>query len=160
MNVFRATKDALVLRLNADERRMLVSVLRQYPVVPESFQRLSRSPATGSAEHQQLLNEALAEQRQRLKQHVQDWLAGKNRFRPVQGGVHFTLKRMDSAWLLQVLNDVRVGNWLRLGAPEELPQLDDLSAFSPEQLGQWLAMELSGRFQMELLMALENPPPP
>jgi hypothetical protein len=57
------------------------------------------------------------------------------------------------------LNDVRVGSWLQLGAPEEMPGPDDVPKYNPAQLRAWLGMELSGKFQVELLFALESSAP-
>ena len=83
------------------------------------------------------------------------WLATKARFRAVQSGFNFTLLRTDAEWLLQVLNDIRVGHWLLLGAPEELLEMDDVNQLEPALHRAWLAMELSGMFQMEILHALQ-----
>ena len=105
-------------------------------------------------EYQRLLDEALAEQRAANKRHLHAWLATPERFQKTRAGYRFTLERADSEWLLQVLNDIRVGHWLRLGSPEagELkPQNLDAKL-----LPAWLAMEMSGYFQMTILEALQN----
>ena len=159
MKLVRTSKEAVVLQLAYAERRMFVKILSLYPVVPAAYQPLSRSLKDKNAgEDQQLLNEALAEQRTALRQQVQSWLQGKNRFRRVQAGFNFTLRHTDAEWMLQVLNDIRVGHWLLLGSPEEMLDVDDLAALDPELHRAWLAMELSGMFQMEILLALEARP--
>jgi hypothetical protein len=56
-------------------------------------------------------------------------------------------------WLLQVLNDIRVGSWLALGSPDEKQgkQLR-LNLQSAQYL--W-TMELCGQFESALLSARE-----
>lgn len=157
MRLFRSTQGALVLQLGRDEKPAFLELLGRYPVVPESHQKLSRSRMLGSADdHQQLLDDALHEQRVDLQSRVRRWLDEPGRFRRVKSGFNFTLLRTDADWLLRVLNDVRVGSWLQLGAPEEMPGPKELLRYHPAQLRAWLGMELSGKFQMELLFALEQ----
>lgn len=159
MKVVRSSKEGLTLHLGSGERRLFAEILRLYPVVPATYQPLSRSlKGKKKGEAQQLLNEALAEQRSTLRQKVRNWLAAKNRFRKVKSGTHFTLRYRDAEWLLQVLNDVRVGHWLLLGSPEENPGLDDLANLNSELHQVWAVMELSGIFQMEILLALQARP--
>ena len=80
------------------------------------------------------------------------------RFRETDAGLRFTLMAPEMEWLLQVLNDVRVGSWLALGEPEELeiPEVNQTNA------PYVLAMESAGYFQSALLDALgvKNPPRP
>ena len=161
MRLFRASQDSLVLQLGRDEKPVFVELLGRYPVVPEAYQKLSRSrPSGGDAdEHQQLLDDALREQRAELRTKIHEWLEASDRFRRLKNGFHFTLLRADTNWFLQVLNDVRVGSWLQLGAPEVMPGPDDVPKYNPAQLRAWLGMELSGKFQMELLFALESSAP-
>ena len=105
-------------------------------------------------EYQRLLDEALAEQRAANTRHLRAWLAAPDRFQRTKAGHRFTLERADSEWLLQVLNDIRVGHWLRLGSPE-------FTGLKPQNLDadllpMWLAMEMSGYFQMSILEALQS----
>ena len=60
------------------------------------------------------------------------------------------LKGAELEWLLQVLNDVRVGSWLKLGQPDENQSPD----VTPENFQFVLAMEVCGAFQSALLAAL------
>ena len=157
MKLFRATQPALIIQFSADERRMFADVLLEYPAVPEAHQQLSRSRLSpNDDEHQQLLDEALAAQRAELREKVQLWLKTPKRFRRVKGGFNFTLLRTDTAWMLQVLNDVRVGSWLRLGAPDPLPEIDELFGQPRERFQHWVLMEVAGRFQMQLLHILQS----
>jgi hypothetical protein len=151
-----ADERAIVFQLGARERSALVQILDAYPVVPPAHQPLSKELKDPEvAECQRLLDEALAEQRAANKQHLQDWLATPERFQKTKSGYRFTLERADSEWLLQVLNDIRVGNWLRLGSPPEGGELM-LRRLNSKRLPIWMAMHLSGYFQMTILQALEG----
>ena len=150
-----ADEHSVRFQIDERERDFLVHILQAYPVMPPAHQSVSRElQDPHSAEYQCLLNEALAEQRAANQRHLQKWLAAPGRFRQTKDGCRLGLQRGDAEWLLQVLNDVRVGHWLRLGSPEagqlEPEQLD------PKQLPVWLAMELSGYFQMSILEALQD----
>jgi hypothetical protein len=156
----RAGREAIILQLGEAEQRVFAGVLSLYPVVPPAHQPLSHSlKDKNEGEDRQLLDEALAEQRDTLRQQVQEWLQYKNRFRRVKSGFNFTLRRADAEWMLQVLNDVRVGNWLLLGSPEELMAAEEIATLTPERHRAWAVMELGGIFQMEILQALEGHPP-
>jgi hypothetical protein len=159
MRCIRASKEAVILQLEARERRLFIDVLSKYPVVPAAYQPLSRGlKDLANGDDQALLNDALAEQRAALQQQLQQWLRTPNRFRRVQSGYNFTLRRTEAEWLLQILNDIRVGHWLLLGSPGEMLDVDDLDALAPEMHHAWAVMELSGMFQMIILQALEAQP--
>ncbi len=55
-------------------------------------------------------------------------------------------------WVLQVLNDVHVGNWILLGSPEERPR------YSPggENARSVVVMDLASMFQSQLLEAMNR----
>jgi len=60
------------------------------------------------------------------------------------------LFRSQIEWLLQVLNDVRVGSWLMLGEPEP----GDEPAVTKANAKYLLALELCGVFESVLLTGL------
>jgi hypothetical protein len=160
VKLVRASPEAVILNLAEIERERFAQILGLYPVLPPAYQPLSRSLPVGSAgEEQRLLDDALAEQRDALRGQIQKWLRTGNRFRQVTAGFNFTLLRADAEWLLQVLNDIRVGQWLLLGAPEEMPHADDVKTLRPELRRAWVTMELSGMFQVQILRALEADTP-
>ena len=59
---------------------------------------------------------------------------------------------MEAEWLLEILNDIRVGSWLALGAPEDLESL----RVGEEPSIDLLFMELAGFFQMQIIHAIED----
>jgi len=150
-----ADDKAIIFQLSTRERDMLVQILQTYPVVPPAHQPLSQELRDSQVtDYQRLLEEALAEQRAANKGHLHTWLTAADRFQKSKPGLRFTLERTDSEWLLQVLNDIRVGNWLQLGSPERTGLMPP--KLPPKFLPQWLAMEMSGYFQMIILEALEG----
>ncbi len=154
MKIVNTNDQSIIFQLSNRERAALIKILQAYPVLPPAHQPVSRElKDLHVTDYQHLLDEALAEQRTANKRHLEKWLAAPERFQKAKDGCHFTLECADIEWLLQVLNDIRVGHWLRLGSPEtgELkPQNLRL-----KQLPIWVAMEMSGYFQMSILEALE-----
>ena len=152
MKLVQATKSKLVFLLGSREKRSLPQVLHLYPRVPAAHHVLSKSGRLPDAQaNQRLLDEALTEQRAENKKLVQALLADPRRFEPTETGARLSLARTEAEWLLQVLNDVRVGSWVILGSPEEKPA-EVTIATAPY----FVAMELAGYFQMQLLEALER----
>ncbi len=158
MTHIESNERALVFELHAREQQILEFILSVYPAVPQSYQAgAANTGADNAAECERLLQEALAAQRETNKRQLDQWRAAPERFaRADRGAVRLTLDRLDVEWFMQVLNDVRVGMWLRLGEPES-GEIDDENV-RPDQMPQWLAMEMSAYFQMHLLEAL-NPSP-
>ena len=151
MKLLRVENDRYFFHLVPREKDLLAVILRLYPVVPPAHQPLSKSsplePAT-----ERLLNEALAEQRKENKKLIEQLLGDKRRFRETEDSVEMILTAGDIEWVLQVLNDVHVGNWVLMGSPETRPR------FSPESKDARfvVAMDLACMFQSELLQAIDR----
>ena len=152
MKLVQATRTRLVFELGHREARSLMQVLKLYPCVPPAHHVLSQSGQMPDARtNQQLLDEALAEQRAENKRHLQALLANPRRFEQTESGARLSLATAETEWFLQILNDIRVGSWVLLGSPEAKPtELDASNA------PQFLAMEMAGYFQMHLLEAMEG----
>ena len=151
MKLLRASKNGQVFHLGQREKQLLLETLKLYPLVPASHHHLSKDGQGPNAdEDQRMLEEALAEQRQENRRQVLAMLNEPQRFRETKSGFELTLAPAQVEWLLQVLNDVRVGSWLALGEPEsgEEPEL------TKQNVKYRLAMELSGLFESVLLAAL------
>jgi hypothetical protein len=148
----RAADNKLVIHLDRREKQLLVQVLGLYPRIPPAHQPLSKSARLPDHEAgQQLLNEALAEQRAANRRQVQALLAEDRRFEEKPDGWQVSFSQPEVEWLLEVLNDVRVGSWIILGSPEE-----KLGKLTRENAPHFWAMEMAGYFQMELLHALAD----
>ena len=149
MKLVRSAQDQFHFQLGKREQQFLLQTLRLYPRIPAAHQPLSRSTALpDQEENQRLLNEALAEQRAENKKRLMAFLAKPQRFAENKAGVLLKLSASEMEWLLQILNDIRVGSWVYLGSPESpIEHLDETTA--PHL---W-AMEMAGFFQMRLLEA-------
>jgi len=141
-----------VFRLAKPEQQLLMAMLKLYPCIPPAHHQLTKSgKPRGDDPNQRLLDEALFEQRQENKKLIQAFVNDSERIVETEKGFRMILSATDLEWLLQVLNDVRVGNWVLLGSPEDgAPGVDVNEKTAPHI---W-ALEVSGHFQIRLLEAL------
>jgi hypothetical protein len=152
MKPIRGDHEEVLYHLGRHERDLFLSVLRRYPLLPQDHQPLSRhSPVNDSGASEQMLQDALTEQRSGNRSRVESLVRDRRRFQETESGWILVLSPADREWLLQVLNDVRVGSWLRLGSPEkELRELELDARTAPDAM----TMEMAGLFQM---LFLERP---
>jgi len=151
VNLLRTGKNGLVFQLHEREKQLLLHMLRLYPLVPASHHRLSQdADAPRADENQRLLEEALAERRQENRRQILAMVEDPARFRKTKTGFELTVSPAQIEWLLQVLNDVRVGSWLMLGEPEQ----GDEPVVTEENAKHLLALELCGEFESVLLAGL------
>ncbi len=152
MKLLRSASNQLVFQLGRREKEVFLAILQLYPLSPSSHHRLSKKTCLPDQESSQaLLDEALAEQRAENKKQLQALLAEPKRFQEESHGWKLTLTLAETEYLLQILNDVRVGSWIMLGSPEER-----LTRVTPENARHVWAMEIAGTFQIHLLEALEG----
>lgn len=152
MKLIKTERGSFHFQIGAKERELLFEVLRLYPAIPPAHQRLSRSE--DKREDQELLDAALAEQRAQNKKQVTAMLKAKSRFRKNKTGWRFSIAAGQMEWLLQVLNDVRVGSWLALGSPDGPVAI--LAALNNRTAPHFWAMEMAGHFQATLLAAMRG----
>ena len=146
-----------MLLLAKREKQLFFDLLKLYPLVPSAHQRLSKAANLPNQEaNQRLLEEALAEQRAENKRQIRALLADASRSKSTESGHRLALSDGDMEWLLQILNDIRMGSWILLGSPE--PELD-YDALKPENAPYFWAMQLAGDFQSHLIEALERTSP-
>jgi hypothetical protein len=153
MKLVRTTKTKLVFHLPRRECHSLREILSLYPRIPPAHQPLSKSGRLPHPEAtQRLLDEALTDQRAENKKHLLALLTDPRRFQESETGCQLSLTGSETEWLLQVLNDIRVGSWISLGSPAgKFETLNEKTA--PD----FWAMEMAGCFQAQLLEALEEP---
>lgn len=147
-------KEVFIFELSSRERALLGTVLQHYPLLNPDHHRLTkgRSKTKELVESQALLVEAMTEQKAAGKKAVTEFLRDENWPR-VSHAFHLTLIAEEMEWFLQVLNDVRVGSWVKLGKPD--PEHGIQPELKMENLTYLRAMELSGLFQSVLLAALK-----
>jgi hypothetical protein len=152
VNCVKAVGGKFSFKMQRDERRLLFQVLRAYPLIPIAHHRLSKSEE--NLEDQQLLEDSLTAQRKENKKQVKALLMAKSRFRANKSGWRWSLTAAQIEWLLQVLNDVRIGAWLTIGSPDG--QMETIAVFNEKTASYFWAMEVSGHFQAVLLKALDR----
>jgi len=155
VKLIQRSGENFVFHIGKREKRLRIDVLRLYPLIPVAHHRVSKTAdPRQTAEHQKLLEDALAERKQENKRQLTAMLNEDQRFRETDGGYRFTLSAPQMDWLLQVLNDIRVGGWLLLGEPDE--KKGKSIQVNAQNLQHYAAMEFCGLFQMTLLDALER----
>jgi hypothetical protein len=146
-----------VFRLARPEKQLLLAILKLYPCIPPAHHRLTTPGArTEDESNQRLLDEALADQRKENRRRIESLVNDPERFADMESGCRMTLSSSDVEWLLQVLNDVRVGNWVMLGSPGHGAIDVEVNQKTAPQI--W-ALEVSGHFQVRLLEALRTGKP-
>jgi len=153
MKLVRRNDEEVVFHLTRSEKKALLFILERYPVLPLDFQPPSRGDNPGSKIDQTLLREMLAEQKRQNQEFLRKLFEQKDRFQPVHNGWHFKLLAGEVEWFLQVLNDVRVGEWHKAGCPDELSKMP---VNSSEARGHAWAMEISGFFICSILELLNE----
>ncbi|MGE4179381.1 MAG: hypothetical protein AB7J34_06110 [Limisphaerales bacterium] len=160
MKLLQRDGDRLVFRMSAREKRLLERLLGFYPIQSEATQRLSKGADPRLEEADKWLAEARKEQRSELSGWLSRRLCQGAAFVPAGSGWKLVLDGADVERLLQVLNELRVGSWLKLGRPEDLDFLapdDEAIALAPLHG----LMLLTGEFEMVLIRAmLDDPEPP
>ena len=153
MKLLSASDNTFVFRLGKREKQLLTMVLRRYPLIPEGYHRLTRAGATSDDQSSQaLLDEVLTAQRQEHRHRVDRLLEDPARLAADHAAYRLTLKREDLEWLLQVLNDVRVGSWIKAGCPD--PEEGKPASLTAENAPHFLVMEVAGQFECVILDAL------
>ena len=154
MKFLRATKNSLFFQLGKREKTLLLEILKLYPRIPSDYPRLSKqTKALDTEASQRLLEEVLTEQRAENKKQLRAFLEKPKRFEENESGSRLALSSTDVEWLLQILNDIRVGSWVILGSPDPKGELRLLNEKTAPHF--W-AMDVAGHFQMELLEAMEG----
>lgn len=152
----------LVFSIANRERIFLERLLTFYPMQPDPRPPLTRDPESRFhlADAEVLLHESLKEQSRDAVEWVKLRFTEGETLVKAKSGWRLTLEESDVERLLQILNEMRVGAWHRLGSPEDLRE-DSLAA-SPTQAPFFAIMTLAGQFEIILLQALygesEGPP--
>jgi hypothetical protein len=143
---------AFAFHLSQREKELLLATLKFYPQLEPRYHQLSRDAKTAGKGEQEWLEETMLQQQKEHQKKLAQFFEGERRFfKGAEGELCLTLTGEQMEWLLRVLNEVRVGAWVKLGRPEmETARRLHLSG-AKAQL--FTAMDLSGYFQMCLLEA-------
>ena len=153
MKLLRTRRDRLFFEIGRREKNLLFEMLRLYPLIPATHHRLSKTTAeTGADDNQRLLEESLAAHRAENRKHVLAMLKEPGRFKAADAGFVLKITRPEIEWLLQVLNDVRVGSWIALGSPDT--EAGEKIPLNEKTAPQVRSMEIAGAFESFFLEAL------
>lgn len=147
------------LAFAVEEKALLLHLLSLYPLVPESYHKLTKDKKLPKREeNQQLLDDALKAQREQNRKEIQVFISAPERFTEDEGASRVAFARAELEWLLQVINDVRVGCWIALGSPGY--EAKKKGRPSRESLRHLMLMELAGAFEMFFLGIVNGDVPP
>ena len=161
MKLLTRDAESLTFELDRRERELLAFLLGRYPALDPSYhQSAAPNDRDALAEAQQMLTESMTAEQQENRRRAAAFVRTRLTVpappapgspAPSRLSLRITLTEVD--WLLRVVNDVRVGCWVRLGCPEE----DALRApmLAARNVTDYTAMELGGLVQSLLLAALE-----
>jgi hypothetical protein len=153
MKQLRFTQKKFQFEMDRTEKFLLFHVLKLYPAVPASHHRLSKDRHISNRdENQHLLDEALKAQRIEQRKQVESLLKDPHRFVAFEDGYRISFTRDEIEWLLQVLNDVRVGSWIAIGSPDL--QMENKKRLAKQAIPHLMAMDAAGFFETNFLHAL------
>jgi len=155
VKLIKVAAGEFTFKLDRREQPVFLKILELYPLIPVAHHRLSKN--TPQPEHQEWLEQTHAAQQQEHKNKIQTLLQNPAVLQAEETGHRLSLKTAQLEWLLQVINDVRVGSWLLLGSPEN--SAATLAALNEQNVLYFWALEMAGRFQMILLKALDGASP-
>ena len=142
----------LILELTQRDGEVLGDLLSLYPIKASTYYRLSKQKDP-RADHK-LLDQILSEKKAESKRRLATFISELKRLPAHNGKIRLHLDRVQIDWLLQVLNELRVGSWFALGSPDEkhgeAPQITERTA------AYFCALRLTDYFQSNLLQALRQ----
>jgi hypothetical protein len=158
MKLLRREEDRLTFELTSREGEALRFVLARYPALDPTYHQIARPESAATlCEEQRLLAEAMAETQTLNRRRVADFLlrhVGPSvESADGHGMLRLSINMAEANWLLEVLNDVRVGAWVKLGRPASgraFPTKPDR-----QKLADYGAMEIAGQVQSVVLAALQ-----
>ena len=155
MKLIQQDGESFLFHINQREKDLLFEVLKLYPLIPIAHHRVSHDVvAPRTLESQKLLEGALADSTRENKRQLVAMLNRETRRKAPDGAHRLTLSAPQMEWLLQVLNDIRVGSWLILGEPDE--KNGKPIELNNKNARYFAAMEFCGLFQMTLLDAFQQ----
>lgn len=155
MKLLRQSGDGFEMEFAREEKGLLFHLLGMYPLVPAGHHKLTGTKRIrNQKENQELLDETIQSQRKANQEEIILLVSKPGRFTDLGETSRAVFQRDELEWLLQVLNDVRVGCWIMLGspaAPDEATLHNDKKAFP-----NLVMMEIAGGFQMFFLSAISG----
>lgn len=161
MKLLSKTEKQLDFELNELETQLLGLTLSAYPMADHAWATPGSStdsppqPAANSTSPDpELLHDALKELKEAHRSRLVTFLSGQGLEALSNGRSQLHLPREDVEWFLQVVNELRVASWYRLGCPPEEAEAD-LTARA-ELLPDLLRLDFAGLLLSVILSALEE----
>ncbi len=153
MRQLRPRDNRLLYRLEAREAVHLKQLLAHFPFTPPPPSEVTKTDSRAEVqEREELLAESLREHRRQLKR-LAHALTGPEHLMELKSCWRLALSPAEREFLLQILNDIRVGCWEGLGRPEPLPCLK--GGLEPREYALISLMHIAGAFEHHLLEAAE-----
>ncbi|MBI3867869.1 MAG: hypothetical protein HY299_04985 [Verrucomicrobia bacterium] len=147
--------EKVVFELTDAERQILRFILQSYPMQRGAWPEHPKAPQPSPmGPDPELLNAELAAFKTSLQDRVATFLSEQPAPHPTSDVRCLVIHWKDADWLLQVLNEVRVGTWYALGCPDENCEM--AAVRGPETWTHLLRLEFAGAFQGLLLHELES----
>ena len=150
MRLVEANPQRTVIELSETEWTFFQELLHRYPLVPNEERELTRQSEGDEFDADtELLRTNLEDLTATNQKRLHEWLHNPATF--TQSGDHgnLTIQASDRDWLLQILNDLRVGSWQQLGRPDTTA-INELELGAKNFRALW-CMELTGLLQSFLL---------
>jgi hypothetical protein len=155
MNLVERTERGLVFSLGAHEKGFLERLLGFYPLMPATGHGLTRDSRDDTlAEATRFLQESLRDARAEHSRWLRECFVAGDALTPEGESWRLILDADGAERLLRILNDLRVGAWMRLGCPEAA--FEEELTNSPKWAPFYAIMMLAGQFEMELIHGLHD----
>ena len=156
MKLLTSAADRFVFELEAEEHVLLQDLLPQCPLIPAAYHQLTRAPGPHhDPGNQQLLEAAMSAHKQSLRQTVTGWLKDHAHLVTQKSGYRLTLSRAEMEEVLQVVNDLRVGSWVRIGCPDPAEGVEPKLTKANARYA--ILMDICLEWEDQLLSALDGP---
>ncbi len=129
MKVTEVTDASITLEFTPEEAEFFKLVLLSYPLTLDQPKQISRFAESAEIEDaNELLAISLREQTFSHKRKLEAWLKSKTVWKSRQNRFLLVVSNDDREWLLQILNDIRIGSWMKMGCPDPIePEEPDSS---------------------------------
>tara|TARA_Y100001934_G_scaffold275253_2_gene369274 strand:- start:7067 stop:7537 length:471 start_codon:yes stop_codon:yes gene_type:complete len=145
----------LVFGMKSGEQRLLERTFELYPVMPAGIAPLSKSSDPEEMQDEQdLLDELMRESKAENRLELMNFLRRPRQFEKEEDALLLTVKKSEVNWLLEIVNEIRVGLWYKLGQPD--PEEDEVPS-ETAHLEDWISMEYCADLQARLLFTLTDP---
>lgn len=155
MKLLNKTGEKFVFELMSEEKELLSKIFGLYPMLDRDKIELSKTIKDEQiCQSKKILSDAFKEFQDSNKRFISELFEKSNNFKPSEDYEYYTLE-LDGEQierLLQILNDIRVGMWQKLGCPDLENRKDFIR--SAEDVFAVYIMDICEYFEYYLLKAL------